>query len=183
MASLVHIRRERCRGGCKRPGTGEPAGISVEVTNPQGTSVATVTAQESSPALFTYPLGGKTNAAALFANETTYVAPEGALPGVASRAAKAGDYEVLYANALARCAGAPEGRTFSAGEHFPIEDLGSVQETLGGQPAKVLYAGMTSAGLWQINIQVPEGVPAGPQPVVITSGGQRAATSPVLEMR
>jgi uncharacterized protein (TIGR03437 family) len=52
--------------------------------------------------------------------------------------------------------------------------LQPVAVTVGGQPATVLYAGAAPglvAGVLQINIQLPTGVGAGNQPVVVTIGG------------
>jgi uncharacterized protein (TIGR03437 family) len=52
--------------------------------------------------------------------------------------------------------------------------LSPVQVTIGGQPAKLLYAGdaPTLAGVMQINVRVPAGIkPGGAVPVVVTIGG------------
>ncbi len=39
-------------------------------------------------------------------------------------------------------------------------------------PAEILYAGVTAdAGLYQLNIQLPAGIPDGDQAVVVTIGG------------
>ena len=43
---------------------------------------------------------------------------------------------------------------------------------IGGTPANVGFAGMTYPGLFQVNIQVPNGIPAGDQPIVLGVGGQ-----------
>ena len=46
--------------------------------------------------------------------------------------------------------------------------------TVGGVPAAVTFSGLAPgyAGLYQINVQVPDGAPAGPDvPIVLTIGG------------
>lgn len=165
--------------------SGLPSGaVKVELTNKQGTISANATVQSSSPAFFAYSVGGKNYPAALFANETVYVAPEGAISGAVSRPARAGDFVVLYANALGSTADpVPVGCIFAAGAHYPSADLTAVKVTLGGVQARVLYAGMVSAGLWQINIQVPEGIAPGAQPVQVEVLGSRSPSGPVLEFR
>jgi uncharacterized protein (TIGR03437 family) len=45
-----------------------------------------------------------------------------------------------------------------------------VSVTIGGQPAKVLFAGLSGAGLYQINVVVPT-VAAGDQPVTASVNG------------
>jgi uncharacterized protein (TIGR03437 family) len=55
--------------------------------------------------------------------------------------------------------------------------------TIGGQPATIVFAGLTpgAAGLYQINVTVPAGVNSGSQPLLITQSGVTAngATLPV----
>ncbi len=57
-----------------------------------------------------------------------------------------------------------------------------VKVTIGGVPAAVQDVNMTDAGLYQVNIQVPPGVPAGDQAVklrVLNRSAQDAAFLPV----
>ncbi len=55
-----------------------------------------------------------------------------------------------------------------------------VTVTMGGENAKVIYAGLTQGfvGLYQINVIVPVGL-TGSQPVVVTSGGSYSSTAGV----
>ncbi len=56
--------------------------------------------------------------------------------------------------------------------YYRIVNLDSF--TIGGQPAKVLYAGAAPgqvSGVFQINAVIPDGAGSGPQPVVVTIGG------------
>ena len=43
---------------------------------------------------------------------------------------------------------------------------------IAGQPALVQFAGMTFAGVFQINIQVPDGIADGDLPVVLQIDGK-----------
>ncbi len=61
-----------------------------------------------------------------------------------------------------------------------MEDLSRVRVTMGGVAAPIQYAGMTFAGVYQINVQVPEGVAAGDQAVSLTIAGQSSQANAVL---
>jgi uncharacterized protein (TIGR03437 family) len=63
---------------------------------------------------------------------------------------------------------------------YPLPDLSQISVLIGGKPATVLYAGMTYPGLFQINIQVPNGVPAGDQSIVLGVGGQLSQSTAYL---
>jgi len=153
--------------------------VEVDVITNHGTVVATASMATLSPALFTYSLQGTVYAAAQFATDYAYVAPNGALPGASSRPAKPGDNILLYATGLGQTNPAyPVGQVLTTA--YPIADLSQISVWIGGQPAPVQFAGMTYAGLFQINIQVPNGVPSGNQPVVIQIGGQSSQSAVVL---
>jgi uncharacterized protein (TIGR03437 family) len=57
-----------------------------------------------------------------------------------------------------------------------------VSLTIGGQPAKVIYAGAAPyavPGMIQVNAVVPQGIVSGPQPVVLTIGNNNNASQQV----
>jgi uncharacterized protein (TIGR03437 family) len=90
---------------------------------------------------------------------------------VTSRPAKAGDYILLFATGLGQTNPPyPVGQVLTAA--YPVPDLSKVSVLIGGQPALVQFAGMTYAGVFQVNIQVPSGIPAGDQPIVLGIAGQ-----------
>jgi uncharacterized protein (TIGR03437 family) len=145
--------------------------VEVDVITNHGTVVAMGTMAGVSPALFTYALQGRFYADALFATDYAYVAAVGAIPGVTSRPAKAGDYILLFATGLGQTNPPyPVGQVLTAA--YPVPDLSKVSVLIGGKPALVQFAGMTYAGLFQVNIQVPNGIPAGDQPIVLGVAGQ-----------
>jgi uncharacterized protein (TIGR03437 family) len=155
--------------------------VEVDVITNHGTVVAMATMAGASPALFTYALQGRFYADALFASDYAYVAAVGALPGVTSRPAQAGDYILLFATGLGQTNPPyPVGQVLTAA--YPVPDLSKVSVLIGGQPALVQFAGMTYAGLFQINIQAPNGVPAGNQPIVLTVGEQVSQSAVYLTL-
>ena len=145
--------------------------VEVDVITNYGTVPALVNLVPVSPGLFTYTLQGTLYAAALFSSDGAYVGAGGSIPGVASRPAQAGDYILLFATGLGQTNPPyPVGQVLTAA--YPVPDLSKVSVLVGGKPATVLFAGMTYPGLFQINIQVPSGIPAGDQPIVLWVAGQ-----------
>jgi uncharacterized protein (TIGR03437 family) len=144
-----------------------PAGSAeVEVTHPGGTARSTVMVAAVSPALF--PV-------ATYAGEPVYVADAGSLPGAASRPARPGDHLELYANGLGPAAEAhPAGQVLD--RHYPLADAAGVRVYFNDAEVIPQAVNMTYAGLWQINVQVPE-VRAGDVRVSVRAGGE---TSPAI---
>jgi len=136
--------------------------VQVEVITPQGRALATAERRSVAPGIFVYQAAGRTLVAALHANSPVLVAPVGSIPGYETRPARPGDVIQLYATGLGlntnpRVASGrvPEG---------PAELLDVVNVWVGGQPARVLWKGLVSPGLYQINLEVPV-APEGDQPV------------------
>jgi len=152
------------------------------VATKYGTATANASLAPIAPALFAYTLNGKLYPLAYFNNENVQVAAVGALTGAESRPAAAGDYLMLYATGLGQTNPPyPAGQVISG--VYPIDDLSRVQILFGGQPAKVLFAGMTFAGVFQVNVRVPDGIPPGEAPVVLKVGEQSSSQATVLAFR
>jgi uncharacterized protein (TIGR03437 family) len=113
---------------------------------------------------------------ATFANELVYVAEAGSLPGAVSRPARSGDNIALYANGLGATAAA-----HAVGEAFQEPqlhaDASSVRVRFGSVEVVPQAANMTYAGLWQVNVKVPEVAP-GQVAVSVQAGGEVSA--PIL---
>lgn len=144
---------------------------AIQVTTAAGTATTNLQAAPVAPAWFTYNLNGTTTLAALFANTATYVAPGGALgPSIPSRPARQDDYLSLYAHGLGATNPVPPVGTV-LGTYYPIDDPSRIKVTVAGVPAQVLFAGLVSAGLFQINIQVPRLPYGGDVAVIMTVDG------------
>jgi uncharacterized protein (TIGR03437 family) len=63
---------------------------------------------------------------------------------------------------------------------FPLS--ATVTASVGGEAAKVLFAGLTSPGLYLVRIVVPSDLPAGAQPLQVSAGGIQTRPSLVLQM-
>jgi len=143
---------------------------NLELIAPSGIGIAATTIEIDAvaPGLFTYSLNGNLYPAAVFATGSgvVYVAPAGALPGYNSRPAVAGDLVELYATGCGQTnPPAPDGVVLT--KVYNATDLAAFQVTIGGKAAGVLFAGLVSPGLFQINIQVPAGLTGGDQPLVL----------------
>ena len=146
--------------------------VAVTVTNANGTSAATtVTLAAESPGFFTFSQGGSKYIAALIAlpnNGVEFLGPAGLFgSSLASRPAKPGEIVMLYGTGFGPTNPAVDpSKVFSGAA--PTKTPVSV--TIGGQPANVLFAGLSGAGLYQINVTVPA-VAAGDQPVTASVNG------------
>jgi uncharacterized protein (TIGR03437 family) len=155
--------------------------VDVDLATDHGLAGATVNMEAVSPAFFAYGLQGKLYPVAFFANESVQVAPEGVLGGE-SHPATGGDYITLYATGLGQTTPAyPAGQIISG--VYPIADVSQLEVLLGARPATVLFAGMTFAGVFQINIQVPDGIAAGELPVVLKIGQKTSAQPTILPFK
>jgi uncharacterized protein (TIGR03437 family) len=136
--------------------------VAVEVTTGAGTATSTATLTPVTPAWFAY---NGTTLAALFANTATLVGT--------SHPAKAGDILQLYANGLgATIPAAPTGVVLNTA--YPLDDLSRVKVLIEGKATTVLFAGLVSPGLYQVNVQVPAGIGTGDLQVQMFVDGQAA---------
>ena len=86
--------------------------------------------------------------------------------------AKAGDALVFYATGLG-----PVNPPVVEGQAPPVDPI---EVTIQGKKARVAFAGLAYAGVFQINVYVPEGVTPDPAAALaISSGGQ---PSPVVTL-
>jgi uncharacterized protein (TIGR03437 family) len=153
--------------------------IEVDVITNYGTVPVSVTMTPISPGLFTYIFQGTTYADAVFNSDGTSVGAVGARNGVSSRPAQPGDLVQLFATGFgATNPPYPAGQVLTAA--YPIADLSTVNVQIGGVSATVLYAGMTYPGVFQINMQVPSGVPTGDQPLTLEVAGQSSQANVYL---
>jgi len=133
-----------------------------------------IAAQATAPEFFyfTQTASGANPIAAINAVTGGDVGASGLISGATFTPAKPGDYLTLFATGFGAtnppfAPGVLPSGTPSVTAPFSI--------TFGGvtlDPAQILYVGLSQfAGLYQVDIQVPAGVPDGNQPLVITVGG------------
>jgi uncharacterized protein (TIGR03437 family) len=160
------------------PATNKLGDVSVVVSNATGSSTpATAAMASASPGLFAFTQNqGKYVAGIVLDSATSfqYLAPAGLLGStVQSRAAKAGDTIVLFGTGFGPTT-APVNPEISSAVSIPLAHTGAnitaplAQVTIGGQAAQLLFCGIGSPGVYQINAVVPAGLTAGDQPVTVT---------------
>jgi uncharacterized protein (TIGR03437 family) len=147
---------------------------TLTVKTPAGTTSSyTVTVNSIEPGLLAPPsfnVGGVQYVGAVFTDLATYVLPPGAVAGVTSRRAKAGDTIVLYGVGFGAVT-----PTISAGQIVGQTNqlVIAPQITIGGTPATVTFAGLVqgNVGLYQFNVTVPSVTASDKVPVTFTVGG------------
>jgi len=149
---------------------------SLTVKTVAGTSTAvTVTINSTEPGMLAPPslnIGGTQYLDAHFTDGATLVLPPGAIPGVASQRAKAGDTIVLYGVGFG-----PVNPNILAGQIVPVQPpnqlITAPQILFGTTPATVTFAGLAAnnVGLYQFNVVVPSITASDKVPVTFTLGG------------
>jgi uncharacterized protein (TIGR03437 family) len=137
--------------------------------------------QSVAPGFFTYaPNNGKYIAAQHA--DGSVVGPAGLFADVASTPAKFGEVIELYATGFGPTNPAtPSGQLVTT--PAPIADLSAVTVLIGGMRATVTWAGVTMAGLWQMNVQVPSSWLDGDKTVIATIGGQQTQGQAYLSVQ
>jgi uncharacterized protein (TIGR03437 family) len=152
--------------------------VPVVVTTPSGTATSTVTLSQFAPSFFRfdtrYAAGAilTSDGSGAYANGTyDLLGPSGYFT-FGTRPATAGDTLELYGVGFG-----PTNPPVPAGHSFtgaaPVSN--PVTVTIGGVSAQVLFAGITSAGLYQLNIVVPA-VGSGDQMLQANVGGVSTPT-------
>jgi uncharacterized protein (TIGR03437 family) len=159
----------------------ETAGTSAEVFLAAGefseSGRVTLPLGSSAPRVFT--LGGSQGAITV-ANTFIVAAPTGRfnIGGQGSRPANRGEALSIFCTGLGRLNNAPA--TGVASPSSPLATtIDPVSVTIGGVAANVVFSGLTPGlvGLYQINVQVPQGTPSGDAvQVVVTTAGNRSNT-------
>jgi len=154
--------------------SGAAAGTqTLTVKTANGTSAAySVTVNSTEPGMLAPPsfnIGGTQYLVAQF-TDNTYVLPPGAIAGVASRRAKAGDTITIYGVGFGAVnPNIPAGQIVTVTNFLVV----APQILFGSTPATVQYAGLASGyvGLYQFNVVVPSVTASDKVPVSFTLGG------------
>jgi uncharacterized protein (TIGR03437 family) len=145
--------------------------VAVQVTAAQQAS-NTLTSQKTqfSPAFFTIDNG--VYAAALH-SDYTLVGSANLLQGVTTLPAQPGETILIYGTGFGPTSPAtPTAQLVTT----PAVLANSVQVTIGGVNAPVVYAGLVEAGTYQLNVTVPASLPSGDALVVATIDGVSTQT-------
>ncbi|HEU0124423.1 MAG TPA: IPT/TIG domain-containing protein [Bryobacteraceae bacterium] len=149
------------------PDTTTDGNVQVTVTNSKGTSDASTLAfNRIMPAFFEFP-GGY---AAAVRTDGTLLAPANLISGVSTVPAKPGETIQLFGTGFG-----PTTPGLTAGTIVtePLQTSTPVTVRIDSQDAVVTYAGLTSAGLYQINVTIPSNLANGDYPVTAEVGGVR----------
>ena len=122
----------------------------------------------ANPGIFPYPAAGDPSTQGAVVNALTYVV---AHPGTS---VGAGDIVAIFCTGLGAVDQPVPDGTAAPGSP-PANTIATASVTIGGQSAKVTFAGLSPgfAGLYQIDAIVPTGVTPGNQvPVVVSIAGQ-----------
>lgn len=157
------------------------------MTTPNGTAESAVTLSRFAPSLSV--LDGKHVAGIILRSDGsgaygggTYdiVGPTGTSLGYKTVAAKAGDSLVLFGVGFGPTNPAvPAGAPYSGA----AATTNSIQLLVNSSPVIPAFSGITSAGLYQMNVQVPAGLGTGDVPLVATVGGVQTPPGVVLSLQ
>jgi uncharacterized protein (TIGR03437 family) len=153
--------------------------VNVVVTTPTGAFTSTVTLGAASPSL---SLLDSTHVAAVALNpDGSYdtVGPTGAFT-YPTRPVAPGEALILYGVGFG-----PTDPPVKSGQPVTTAaaTVNPVTVTIGGVNAKVTYSGIVGAGLYQINVTVPSGIPSGDQPVRASVSGLQTGFGSVVTIR
>jgi uncharacterized protein (TIGR03437 family) len=153
------------------------ASVPLQVTSPQGSVAASVVIQQLAPAFFTFPLQNPNYIVAQHADYSV-VGKVGLYP--ASTPAKPGEVILLYGTGFGPTSPAiPAGQVVTQ----PAPLINNVVVRIGGVQAEVRWAGLSGAGLNQLNVQVPDSLPDGDALVVAEAGGYRTQDNAFITVR
>jgi uncharacterized protein (TIGR03437 family) len=162
--------------------------VNVVVTTPTGAATSTVTFAQFGPSFSV--LDGKYVAGIILRSDGsgaygggTYdiVGPTGASLGYETVAAKAGDILILFGVGFGPTTPAvPAGKPYSGG----AATTNSIQLLINNIAVAPAFSGITSAGLYQINVvPVPAGLGVGDVPLLATVGGFKTQSWVVLSLQ
>jgi len=128
----------------------------------------TVNSLVVSPGIFSINSSGSGQGAIQIANTAILAAPANILPSALSRPAKHGEFLSIYCSGLGDVF--PRPATGAAASGSPLSNtLLTPSVTMSGVSALVTFSGLSPgfAGLYQVNVQVPDAAPTGGQVQVV----------------
>ena len=166
---------ERCQINAICPFTAVNGDVPVVVTTPQGSATTTIRLQQYSPAFFPQYVGSNVYATAIIGGEdpVTLAAPEGTFKSTRSRPARPGDRLMLYATGLGSTDPLyPDGSVLHRA--YPIAAVSRLILRIGDVVLTPSYAGLTYAGVYQVNVTLPDSIPDGDQSITLEIDSERS---------
>lgn len=154
--------------------------VNVVVTTGSGSATATATLAQASPAFL---LLDATHVAAIVVHPngtTDILGPTGRSLGYATVAAKAGDTLELFGIGFG-----PTNPVVLSGQAYSsaAPTVNHVQVQVNGVSITPAFAGLTGAGLYQINVTLPPGLGTGDQPLLATVAGVQTQSTVVVALQ
>ena len=151
--------------------------VPVQVATPAGTATAAAGIQQFAPGFFAYDAENRRYAAAQHGDYST-IAREGLYPGATP--ARPGETIVVYGTGFGPTTPhAPAGHVLL--QAAPLAN--DVRVWIGNVPATVSWSGLSAAGLYQLNVIVPETLPDGDAAIVAEIGGVRTQEGAHIAVR
>jgi len=158
--------------------SGESSATVVVTVGGLASALQTVPLALLSPGIFSLNNQGTGQGTIHIANTTIYAAAAGSIPGAQAQPANPGQFITIYCTGLGAVSNPPA--TGMAASGNPLSTAATTpMVTIGGIPATVGFVGLAPGfvGLYQVNAQVPEGVPVGNAvPVVLSIGDEQSNT-------
>jgi uncharacterized protein (TIGR03437 family) len=141
--------------------------VQVQVTTPQGSGSASALLATFAPGFFMFDPEGRKYLAAVHANGTLLGKPN-LFQGLTTAPAAPGETVLLFGTGFGPTdPPVPSGQVFSGAAKL----ANPVTVRIGGVPADVQFAGLSGAGLYQLNVKIPDTLADGDASVVAEVGG------------
>lgn len=148
------------------PGADMTGPVELQVTTAQGHSTAITVIERYAPDFFL--LDGK-YVSAMHADKT-FAAKVGEAPDATSRPAQPGEEITLLGTGFGPTAErVPSGQVLT--KAYPLANLADLKVSIGGNDARVTFAGVTSAGIYEIHAVIPAELADGDHAVQAAIGG------------
>jgi uncharacterized protein (TIGR03437 family) len=159
------------------PGTGI---VNVSVTTGAGTATSTATLAQVSPAFLLLDATRVAGFTVHSDGTSDILGPTGTSLGYRTVAAKAGETVELFGIGFG-----PTNPTVPAGQSFvgALPTVNSVSVQVHGVTITPSFAGLSSAGLYQINLTIPPGLGTGDQPLIATVAGVQTQSNVVISLQ
>jgi len=150
---------------------------TIEATVGGQTSVSrTFNVDAITPGIISIPPSTGGQGAVLISNTTTIAAPVGSIQGRTTRPAGPGDFITIFCTGLGQVTPPVATGQLAPGQH---DTVAPTTVTIGGITTNAAFSGLAPgfAGLYQVDVQVPQGVsPGDAVPLLITVGGTQSNT-------